>query len=259
MEIHSGHLYDYPHYYDLVFGSDWRAEYDFLEACFSKHVSGSVRRLFEPACGTGRLLFRYGKAGYEVAGLDLNERAVAYCNRRLKRYDLPESAWIGDMADFRVRKKYDAAFNTINSFRHLTTGPQAEAHLRCMAGALRRGGIYILGLHLTPLKGAPMDEESWYARRGHLQVNTWMHTIDRDMKRRLERFRMHYDVYTPTRQFRMMDEIEFRTYTSVQFDRMIRQIPEFRVLETYDFVYDIDQPIEVNATTEDVVYILQRM
>ena len=52
-DVIAGHLYDYPKYYDLVFGSDWKAEIDFLQACFAKHARLSVKRLFEPACGTG--------------------------------------------------------------------------------------------------------------------------------------------------------------------------------------------------------------
>jgi hypothetical protein len=31
------------------------------------------------------------------------------------------------------------------------------------------------------------------------------------------------------------------------------------ILGTYDFAYDVDDPIEVDATTEDVVYVLQRI
>jgi SAM-dependent methyltransferase len=130
-----GTLYDYPRYYDLVFGSDWRAEFHFLQACFERYASGQVRRIFEPACGTGRLVYRLAKAGYETSGLDLNPRAVDYCNRRLKRHGLPPTAFVGDMADFRLRRKMDASFNMINSFRHLTKEAEAEAHLRCMARA----------------------------------------------------------------------------------------------------------------------------
>jgi SAM-dependent methyltransferase len=85
-EILSGGLYDYPAYYDLVYGSDWKAEFDFLVACFEKHaLRGAVQRVFEPACGTGRLLYRLARAGYEAAGLDLNPKAVEYCKRRLER------------------------------------------------------------------------------------------------------------------------------------------------------------------------------
>ena len=95
MPATAANLYDYPRYYDLVFGSDWKAEFDFLREAFREFVPGRTRRLFEPACGTGRLVFRLAKAGYSVSGLDLNPRAVDYCNRRLAKHDLPETAFIG--------------------------------------------------------------------------------------------------------------------------------------------------------------------
>src|SRR5262249_21285197 len=129
-------IYDFPQYYDLLFGSDWRAEFDFLRTCFEKHArlrrrrtlratppgpplrrGGAVRRVFEPACGTGRLLIKLAQAGYDVAGNDLNPKAVAFCNQRLQRHGFRGTTFVGDMADFRVAKKFDAAFNMINSFR----------------------------------------------------------------------------------------------------------------------------------------------
>jgi SAM-dependent methyltransferase len=257
METLRGNLYDYPAYYDLVFGSDWKAEVAFLEACFKLHGRGRVRRLFEPACGTGRLLYRLGAAGYETSGLDLNPHAVEYCNRRLARHGLAESAFVGDMSDFRLPRKADAAFNTINSFRHLPTERAARTHLECMAGALCRGGLYVLGLHLTPA-GYGGDQESWSARRGHLQVNTHMQTAEYKPRRRQEAFTMSYDVYTPTRTFRLVDEVRFRTYTASQFVRLLAAVGKFEVAATYDFAYDIEQPITVDDATEDVVYVLRR-
>ena len=149
---------------------------------FDTHVPGQVRRLFEPACGTGRLVFRLAQAGYNVSGLDLNPRAVDYCNRRLARHGLPASVFVGDMADFRLPRKVDAAFNTINSFRHLLSESAARSHLQCVAESLRKGGVYVLGLHLTPTEGTPLDEERWSARRGHLAINTHLQTFDLDLR-----------------------------------------------------------------------------
>ena len=182
-----GCLYDYPGYYDLVFGSDWKAEFDFLTRCFRKHVKGDVQRLFEPACGTGRLLFRLAKKGYQVSGLDLNRNAVEYCNRRLARSGQPGATYVRDMTDFRLPRKIDAAFNMINSFRHLTTEQAAHDHLACMARCLRRGGIYVLGLHLTPTVGDACEEESWSAQRGNLCINTRMWLTQRDLAGRVGR------------------------------------------------------------------------
>ena len=135
LETIQGDLYDYPKYYDLVYGSDWKAEFDFLEDCFERHADGVVERLFEPACGTGRLLIKFADVGYEVAGVDLNPKAIDYCNARLDRAGYPPSTFVGDMCDFQIDQPVDAAFNTINSFRHLGT---QKAGTRSLAGRRRR-------------------------------------------------------------------------------------------------------------------------
>ena len=38
-------LYDHPRYYDLVFGSDWQAEYAFLRKVFKLHAERPVVRM----------------------------------------------------------------------------------------------------------------------------------------------------------------------------------------------------------------------
>lgn len=258
LETIQGNLYDYPKYYDLVYGSDWKAEFDFLLACFEKHAQGSVRRVYEPACGTGRLLIKLAAAGYEVGGVDLNPVAIEYCNERLQRGGYPPSAVVGDMCDFRTPQPLDAAFNTINSFRHLATEVQAKQHLECVAQALRAGGLYVLGLHLTPTAVEPMQEESWSARRGNLAVLSKLWVTKCDLKRRRESVGMSFDVYTPTRQFRIEDRIQFRTYTSSQLQTLLASVEEFELTSVYDFSYDIDHPIEIGPETEDVVYVLRK-
>lgn len=258
MDTVSGNLYDFPKYYDLIFGSDWKAEYDFLAACFDKHASRRVNRLFEPACGTGRLLIKLAQGGYDVAGNDLNSNAVEFCNARLRRYGFPATAEVGDMTDFRVSRKFDAAFNTINSFRHIPTERGAVSHLKCVADAVRKGGLYLLGLHLIPTKGIPQSEERWSARRGNLCINSHMWSIDRDMKRRNEHLGMTFDVYTPKKQFRLEDRMNYRTYTARQFANLLKKVPAWDPVETYDFTYEIDEPIEITPETEDVVFVLRK-
>lgn len=251
-------LYDFPKYYDLVYGSDWKAEFDFLEQCFAKHVTGKVKRLFEPACGTGRLLVKLAAAGYQVSGLDLNPAAIKFCNERLSKAGFKPSTFVADMCDFTLPKPVDAAFNTINSFRHLGTQKQAIDHLRCVARALRKGGIYVLGLHLTPTSVEPMQEESWAARRGNLAVLSRLWVTDCDTRKRKESVGMSFDVYTPTKQFRIEDRVVFRTYSASQMKSLIAEVKELELVETYDFGYDIKNPIEVDTATEDVVYVLKK-
>jgi SAM-dependent methyltransferase len=251
-------LYDFPKYYDLVFGSDWRAEYCFLRQCFDLWARRPVQRLFEPGCGTGRLLARFARNGFEVCGLDLNPHAVHFCNARLRRRGISPAAFVGDMADFTLSRQVDACYNMINTFRHLPSEEAALGHLQCIADALRPGGVYVLGLHLTPTAQQRCLEESWSATRGNLSVVSRLWSMELDPARRVERIGMTYDIYTPSKQFRIEDETQFRTYTADEMQRLFEAVPSLRVVETYDFRYDLEWPIEVNDGTEDVVYVLQR-
>jgi SAM-dependent methyltransferase len=258
MQTIRGNVYDYPKYYDVLFGADWRAEHNFMLACFRRHARCKVKRLFEPACGTGRLLIKFAQAGYDVAGIDLNGKAVAYCNARLMRYGFAPTATVGDMAAFRLPRKVDAAFNTINSFRHLESEAKAESHLRCVSRALTKGGIYVLGLHLTPLSVQRCTEESWFAQRGRLLINSHMESIRVDRQRRQELVTLKFDVATPKHRFRVKDEFVFRTYTAEQFGQLLGRVGDLEPIETYDFNYDVETPIPVTRRSEDVVYVLQK-
>lgn len=257
MEEIQADIYDYPKYYDLVYGSDWKAEFEFLLACSSRFLDRAPESMFEPACGTGRLLYRLSQAGLDVAGNDLNPRSIAYCNQRLARYGLPETAVVGDMASFQLAKPVDVGFNMINSFRHLNTEKLAVSHLNCMANAIRKGGIYVLGMHLVPLTGNPCDHEAWSARRGHLTVNSSLWLVERKLEQRYEEYAMQYDIFTPTRQFRIRDQLRFRTYTADQFSRLVQKIDGIEIESVFDFHYDLSLPNQLDDKAEDVVFVLR--
>ncbi|EMI45831.1 class I SAM-dependent methyltransferase [Rhodopirellula sp. SWK7] len=264
-------IYDHPKYYDLVFGADVAAETKYILACEHMFGSGEPGWYFEPACGTGRLMFALARKGLDVCGLDLNPKAVNFCNDRMKRKGYVESAICKDMCDFsradfagiipKSRKKAGpvaVAFNTINSFRHVGSEKEAKSHFECMADIVRPRGLYLLGVHLTPTTVPPSETESWSARRGQLAINTHMWTVDRDKKKRLERFGIRFDVHTPSDSFRINDELRLRSYTPVQMQRLIDASGKWECVATHDFSYVVDEPIDVDSSTEDVVYVLRR-
>ena len=79
---------------------------------------------------------------------------------------LDESAFVADMSDFRVRRRHDIAFNTINSFRHLGSEATALRHMRCMGQAVRNRWALFVGR-------APDANESATKRNGILVGPTW--------------------------------------------------------------------------------------
>jgi len=254
----AAHLYDFPKYYDLVYGSDWKAEFDFMRACFARYAHRPVKRLFEPACGTGRLMVKFAEAGYRVAGNDLNRKAVDYCNARLARRGFPRTAKVGDMAAFQLPRPCDALYCPINGFRHLMSEQSALAHLRCATKGLAPGGLYLLCLHLTPTRGERVNHEAWPARRGHLAVLSRMWSESIDLRKRNEVIGMTFDVYTPTQHVRLTDFMNYRTYTAAQMTRLLGRVPQLEVAATHDFRYEIDEPIEIDPATEDIVYVLRK-
>lgn len=258
-EIIEGDLYDYPKYYDLLFGSDWRAERDFLLAAFERYAKRDVQYIFEPACGTGRLLIKLAEEGYDVAGNDLNPHAVKYCNDRLQRFGFPATAVVGDMADFKLKRKVDVMFNMINSFRHLDSEEKARGHFRCVANSLAKGGLYVFGIHLIPTKGQRMETEAWVARRGNLQINSYMWSKGIDKRKRNEALGMTLDIYTPTSHKRIVDEMHYRTYTAKQMNELLSHTPELEIAAVHDFTYDLGIEIEIGPTTEDVVYVFRKV
>jgi len=101
--------YDYPQYYDVALPAYTKREADFIEAACRKYCPFDARRFLEPACGAGRLITELAARGYEVAGFDLSRPALSYLRRRLARVD--------------------AAYCTVNTFRHLLTEQAARGNL----------------------------------------------------------------------------------------------------------------------------------
>ena len=256
--IVDGTVYDYPQYYDLVFGVGAGLECEFLEGCFYFHAERRVRRLFEPACGSGRLLIKLAERGFQVCGWDTNRASVDYCNGRFKKRGLSPPAVLGDIVNVSLPSKVDAAFNIMSTFQLLPTERAAESHLRSMAANVAKGGLYILGMHLMPSRGAPMQRERNAAARGKLSVVCRICTRQICSKQREARCGMITEARTPRSCFRIVEDCVFRTYSVLQIQRLFDKVGLFEPVATYDYNYDITNPISVGPDTQDVVYVLRR-
>jgi SAM-dependent methyltransferase len=250
--------YDYPQYYDIAFRSETQQEADFIEAACRKHCPFTVRRLLEPACGTGRLIAELAARGYRMMGLDLSEPALRYFRQRLVRRDLRAAIFRADMADFKMPVPVDAAYCTMSSFRHLLTEEAARRHLECIARSLRPGGIYILGIHLVPLNPSEECARRWTARHGRTQVTTTLRVLATNPSRRIERLRVNLLVRSGRQELRLHNEYALRLYTAVQFRKLLATVPCLELRDVYDFDYEINRPLELNGETSDAVFILKK-
>lgn len=250
--------YDFPQYYDIAFQSDTRRESDFIEAACKKYCPFRVRRLLEPACGSGRLVTELAERGYRVTAFDLNRRALDFLRRRLVRRGLRARTFVADMSDFRLARPVDAAYCPVNTFRHLLTEQSARAHLECMADHLRPGGIYVLGLHLLPLDADQESIERWTERRGQTQVTVTLRVLASDRRRRIEDLRASVLVRRGGREIRFRHEFQFRMYTPQQFGRLLAAVPAWELCGVFDFWYDIGDPLDWGNDLADTVVVLRK-
>ncbi|MBM82708.1 MAG: SAM-dependent methyltransferase [Planctomycetaceae bacterium] len=250
--------YDYPQYWDLAFRDETPFEADFIQAAATKYCPFKAGRLLEFGCGGGRLVIEMASRGFDVAGFDLSEPAIKYLKRRLRRSRLSAEVYVDDMTEFRRKKKADVGYCMINTFRHLANEAEAISHLKCVAAALRKGGIYILGLHLLPPDADEEDGERWTARHGQTKVTMTLRVLEFHRRQRYEIVRFSMRVSRAGRDLRFRTDYRLRIYTAAQMKALINSGPEFELLNVYDFCYEIEEPLKLNDDLGDTVLILQR-
>ena len=162
--------YSAPRYYEIAFDMNRKQEVDFLVHCFRTYGRGPVQRVLDIACGTGPHLIRLAERGYRMSGLDLSPQNIDFLRERATAKDLPVDLHVGDMTTFSLPRPVDAAICMQDSQGHLLTNEAILAHLRCVRGALRRGGLYVFDRYMCSSWTDPARRWSWTRRRGRATV-----------------------------------------------------------------------------------------
>ncbi|MCP3915864.1 MAG: class I SAM-dependent methyltransferase [bacterium] len=250
--------YDTPLYYDLVFDVDTHEQADFLEALHAEYARGSgKRRVLEPACGSGRLMSELAARGWSVAGNDLSQPMLDFARERLAASGYAGQLTRADMADFKTRGKFDLAHCLVSTFKYLLTEDAARGHLESVARALRPGGIYVLGFHLTDYARSKRSRERWVVEEDGTRVVCNIQGWPADKKKRTERVRSRLVVTEDGTERRSETEWDFRTYDLRQVRRLLASVPALEHVATYDFHYDMGGERELDAELEDAIFVLR--
>ncbi len=252
--------YDHPQYFDMVFRDETADEVDFFQSVFDKYLTRPPKLLYEPGCGSGRLVTAMVAKGFDVTAVDNNSAMLAYLRKRLTRRRLNVDLVLGDMTTHVCRPPVDAAFCTFNTFRHLTNADAAEQHLRSVAASLRPGGVYILGFHCIPLDADPECTERWKAAHAGTQVSVTLRVIDFQRRQRLETLRVSIKATKPSGVVeRIRSEFLLRLYTPTQAKMLLKRVEDvFEIAGVYDFDCDIDQERKIDEDLTDAIFVLRK-
>lgn len=269
--------YDTPLYYDIIYDADTRKEADLLEHVFTKYATPTkTRRVLEPACGSGRLVIEMARRGWNVSGFDGSAKMLGFARERMaarewKRSGTRQSSdgrphraanrmasasealaasatrwrrahlWEDQMQRFEAPRgaRYDLVHCLINTFRYLLTERDAVSFLQRVSVALRPGGIFVLGLHLTDYDRTICEHERWVMDRKGVHVVCNTRTWPADRRRRIEKLRTRLVITHKGRTHRQETLWDYRTYDAAQLKRLLRKaVPELEVVACHDFTYD---------------------
>ena len=252
--------YEYPQYFDMLFRDETAHEVRFFEEAFDRYASGSVNRVFEPGCGSGRLVVAMAAKGYDVTGLDLSEAMLDYMRKKLKRRKLTATTVLGDMVRPQFERGFDAAFCTFNTLRHLLTEKDALTHFRAMADLIRPGGLYIISLHLVPEEPYEAAVERYKIQRFGTTLWTKISVPEIDEKKRQETLRVDLKAKRPSGEvIKIRSEFPLRIYTPTQLKRMLKKLDDcFEIVESFDLSYDIDDPLPFDKELVEALLVLRR-
>lgn len=220
-----GDLFNHPAWYDRLFADETAAEFHTYQALLQKHATRPVTRLFEPGCGSGRLLQRFADAGHQVAGCDISQPAIDFANQRLPQ----PTCVVADMTTLttpsipKADDPFDALLLSINTFRHLLDDNAALAFFASAAQLVRPGGLCLIDINL-PITG-PLDQhaETLTAIEGRSRARlfTWAKRVDH----RQETFGTQLTITTPSGTETTEGTITYRTYTEPQIDTLLNATP----------------------------------
>lgn len=260
----SADWYDYPRYYDIVFDPDTPLEADFLEDVHATYsTSRRHGRVLEPACGSGRLLAEFARRGWSATGFDLNERMLDHARARPVHGGRPIEVFAARMESFEPCPPCDFAFCLLSTFKYILTGRGAAAHLRRVAASLARGGLYVVGIHLTDYTRRNIDHERWTGERAGVRVVSTTDTWPANRRTRLEQLRNRMLVRERAarggvRTLRLETKWNCRTYDAGQLRGLIARVPEFEVIGCHDFNHEINVTRDLDDSKEDVVVVLRK-
>ena len=186
--------YSAPRYYEIAFDMNRKQEVDFLVHCFRSYAGRPIQAVLDIACGTGPHLIRLARRGYRMIGLDLSPENIRFLEERAAAHGLDVELVRADMTRFRLARPVDAAICMQDSQGHLLTNEAIIAHLRCLAAAVRPGGLYVFDRYMCSSWVDPARRWSWTRRRGRATVRASFETL-RDLNPVTQVFFEHMELH----------------------------------------------------------------
>lgn len=136
-----GQWFDSPYYHILYKHRDHQEARNFIDNLISYFQFNPEDQILDLACGKGRHAIYLNKKGYDVVGLDLSEKNVAYAkkfkNDRLQFY-------VHDMRFPWPEAQFNYTLNLFTSFGYFETPGENQQAVYAIADGIKKGGKLLI-------------------------------------------------------------------------------------------------------------------
>lgn len=138
----NGLYQNFARFYDKVYHSlNNEKVTDFIVSILAKH-GNKGKEIMDMACGTGEQALGLSKKGFNVIGVDLNEKMLDVAIAKTKKIQFLK----GDMRSFKARKKLDAVTCLLSAINHNRNLDELKKTIQNFYGNLNTGGVCIFDL-----------------------------------------------------------------------------------------------------------------
>jgi SAM-dependent methyltransferase len=220
---------DYAEYYDYD-----QAAMPFADIPFYLHYAQQCGSpLLELACGTGRVLIPLAQAGFTLYGVDVSEKMLAVCRRKVVEHGVADRVHLmqANMASFDLAcKAFACVYIPVRAFMHLFTLADQLACLHRVYAHLRPGGQFILDLYAPSFPLLAQAPDRPFVVRRAFDLPNGHHVIRKDRFVRND----------------LVNQIHYSELRFEEYDRTGRLVRERLVpLQTrYTFRYELQLLLE---------------
>jgi SAM-dependent methyltransferase len=112
-----------------------------------KAYAKNTDKILDLGCGTGTVLIKLLKSGFDVDGIDLSDEMLLATQNKLKAEYLSTNLYQDDMKEFSINDEYNIIFSFLDSINYITSKKDLEKTFKNVFHALKTDGYFIFDIH----------------------------------------------------------------------------------------------------------------
>ncbi len=138
----------YSRYYDLLYkDKNYKAESEYVLQSLQRFSSRPLKNLLELGCGSGSHALHFCKNGCQVTGIERSQEMVnAALAKKIKSF----KPLVGDITDFELSRKFDAAVSLFHVVSYLTQNKDLISCFYATQKHLKKGGLFLFDIWYSP-------------------------------------------------------------------------------------------------------------